>query len=81
MPIILVHYRSESTQIFIRVSQDGSLSMTAFPHNLSYDLQDVFQLSVGPRDNYDGIKSCLTYNPPGDSTPGYQRERGVRGID
>ena len=55
--------------------------MTAAPHTLSYDLQDVFQLSVGPRDNYDGIKSCLTYNPPGDSTPGYQRKRGVRGID
>ena len=51
--------------------------MNAYPYNVDFDLDDMFEISVGPRDMYDGIKSCLTYNPPGGSTPGYQRTRGV----
>ena len=51
--------------------------MTAYPHHMNIDLNNVFEISVGPRDNYDGIKSCLTYNPPGGSKPGFQRKRGV----
>ena len=51
--------------------------MNAYPHDVDIDLDDIFEISVGPRDMNDGIKSCLTYNPPGESTPGYQRTRGV----
>ena len=69
--------RSTSTYIYINVSQDGTLWMNAHPHDVDFDLNDIFEISVGPRDMYDGIKSCLTYNPPGGSTPGYQRYRGV----
>ena len=71
------HFRSVSTHISIDVSQNGSLSMNNQPHDLKYDLTDAIELSVGPRDNYDGIKSCVTYNPPGGSKPGYQMKRGV----
>ena len=66
-----------STHIAIYASQNGSLSMIANPPHMNFDLNDVFEISVGPRDNYDGIKSCLTYNPPGGSKPGFQRKRGV----
>ena len=51
--------------------------MNAYPPGLTYDLNDAFKISVSPRDNYDGIQSCLTYNPLGGSKPGYQRKRGV----
>ena len=51
--------------------------MSAYPHELQYKLNDLFEISVGPRDNYDGIKSCLTYNPPKSSHPGYQPAFGV----
>ena len=71
------NHRSVSTYIFLQVSQNGSLSIGSYPQPLNYDLKDVFKMSVGPRDNYDGIKSCLTYNPPGGFRPGYQTTRGV----
>ena len=51
--------------------------MNAHPYDVDFELDNMFEISVGPRDMYDGIKSCLTYNPPGGSTPGYQRTRGV----
>ena len=63
--------------MYIDVGQNGSISMNASPHELHSDLKDMFELTVGPSDNYDGIKTCLTYNSPGESTPGYQRDRGV----
>ena len=52
--------------------------MNAHPYDVDFELDDMFEISVGPRDMYDGIKSCLTYNPQGGSTPGYQRTLGVR---
>ena len=51
--------------------------MNAYPYDVDFDLDDMFEISIGPRDMYDGIKSCLTYNPPGGSTPGYKRTLGV----
>ena len=61
----------------ITVGQNGSLSLNAHPHEVHHDLKDMVQLTIGPSDNYDGIKACLTYNPPRESKPGYQRDRGV----
>ena len=66
------------------MSQDGSLLMNAFPHDVDivdFDWNGIFEISFGPRDMHDGIKSCLTYNPPGGSTPGYQRTRGVSAFE
>ena len=86
----MFHFRSKSAHVLFYIAQNGSLSITTIPHNLnndlkahvlSYDLNDVFEISVGPRDHYDGIKSCLTYNPPDGSQPGYQRQRGVSVLD
>ena len=75
-------FRTESTLLYIDVGQNGSISMNASPHELHSDLkEDMFELTVGPRDNYDGIKACLTYNSPGESKPGYQRDRGVSFLD
>ena len=82
--------RSLSAHIFINVAENGSLLLSTHPpvlnHELSshvynYNLDDVLEISVGPRDNYDGIKSCLTYNPPDASKPGYQTQRGVRVLE
>ena len=72
--------RSTSTEfsINLNITQNGLLRVNAKPHDLKYKLEDVFEISVGPRDKYDGIKSCLTYNPPGSSKPGYQEDRSVR---
>ena len=75
---------SSTLDILIAEDQDGSLSVgcsegSCKPQNLTYmyKLEDMLELSVGPRDNYDGIRSCLTYNPPGGYKPGYQSERAV----
>ena len=73
----MLHFRSVSTNIAIDVSQNGSILMNAYPVDLNNNFKDVIEISVGPRDNYDGVKSCLTYNPPGDSKPGYQMDRAV----
>ena len=73
----MFNLRTEPALMFINITQDGSLSLNSYPHELHYDLKDVLQISVGPKDNYDGIKACLTYNPPGVSKPGYQADRGV----
>ena len=63
---------------------NGSIAFGCFggkcfpiPNDLNYTLKDVLEVSVGPKDNNDGIKSCITYNPPGPITPGYQNKRGV----
>ena len=73
---------SSTLDILIGEDQDGSLSVgcsegSCKQQNLTYKLQDMLELSVGPRDNYDGIRSCFTYNPPGRYKPGYQGERAV----
>ena len=80
--------RSVTAQIGIYVAQNGNLTVYAAirqlenyiphdPYDLNIDLKDVIELSIGPRDNYDGIRSCITYNPPRGSKPGYQIRRGV----
>ena len=74
-------FRTHSTNIRIQVGQNGSIHLDAHPHQLPHDLKDMLKLSVGPRDNYDGIKSCMTYNPPGRFKPGYQGERAVSLLD
>ena len=76
---------SSVIDILIGEDQDGSLSVgcskgSCKPHNITYDLEDMLELSVGPRDNYDGIRSCLTYNPPGKFKPGYQGARAVSNL-
>ena len=76
----MFHFRTE-TGLYIDVGQNGSISMSSSPHELHHDLKDMFELTVGPRDTYDGIKACLTYNSPGESKPGYQRDRGVSFLD
>ena len=39
--------------------------------------KDFFAISVGPTEQNDGIKACLTYNPPGTYMPGFQLDLGV----
>ena len=56
---------------------ESTITFNAFPDELQQDLKDMLEVTVGPSDNYDGIKACLTYNPPGAYKPGYQRDRGV----
>ena len=75
-------FSTHKTEIRIGKDQEGSLSLgcyegSCFPQKLKYDLKDILELSVGPRDNNDGIKSCFTYNPPGAYKPGVQIERMV----
>ena len=65
----------------ISVGLNGSLSLNAYPHELQHDMKDMVELTIGPSDNYDGIKACLTYNSPRESKPGYQRARGVSLFD
>ena len=74
---ILCYFRTKSTLMNITVGQNGSLSLNAYPHEFHYDLKKMVELTIGPSDNYDGIKACLTYNSPRKSKPGYQRDRGV----
>ena len=58
----------------IGIAQNGSIYMNTSHQKLQ---NDNLELSIGPSDNYDGIKACLTYNSPGESKPGYQKDRGV----
>ena len=62
----------------IGIGQNGSVYKNTSIHDLHYDLNEILEISIGPSDNYDGIKACLTYNSPGESKPGYQTDRGVR---
>ena len=43
---------------------ESTITFNAFPDELQQDLKDMLEVTVGPSDNYDGIKACLTYNPP-----------------
>ena len=61
----------------IKFGQNGSILLNSYPYDLHYDLKDILEISVGPRDNNDGIKACLTYNPPGAYKTGFQQERSV----
>ena len=76
----MLNCRSTSTEfsLNIYITQNGSYRVNSKPHDLKYKLKDVFEISVGPSEKYDGIKSCLTYHPPGGSKPGYQEDRSVR---
>ena len=59
---------------------DGSLVLDDNPHEVEYDIShihDMLEISVGPRDSYNGIKACLTYNPRIGVKPGYQNDRAV----
>ena len=69
--------RTDSTKMRIHFEQNGSITLDGCPHDLHYDLKDILEVSVGPRDNNDGIKACLTYNPPGAYKPGFQQDRSV----
>ena len=71
------HYCRTASTIFGISSSSGALTIYGNPYPLNLNLEDVLALSVGPRDKFDGIKSCLTYTPPGDTEPGYQSDRGV----
>ena len=76
------YIRTESTAIHIKVEQNESIiSFDAIPYQLQHDIEDMLEVTVGPSDNYDGIKACLTYNSPGTYKPGYQRDRGVSIVD
>ena len=70
-------YRTESTplSIYLRPDLKGSITFVGDPHGL--DLTDMLQLSIGPRANSGGFRSCMTYNPPGSYRPGALEERGV----
>ena len=65
----------------IHKSRNGSITIHGDPYNLQYDLKDLFEMSVGPRDNNDGIKACLTYNSPGGYKTGIQTEHAVSLMD
>ena len=69
--------RTASTYFIISSTKKGPLRVFGYPYHLNYNLEDALELSIGPRDKFDGIKSCLTYNPPGESEPGYQSDRVV----
>ena len=58
----------------IGIAQNGSIYMNTSHQELR---NDILELSIGPSDDYNGIKACLTYNSPGESKPGYQKDRGV----
>ena len=82
------HCRSVSAYLFINVAPNGSVSVNTIiehlgnlhPYDLNYDITGVIETSIGPRDNYDGIRSCFTYNPIAGSKPGYQLRRGVSDV-
>ena len=77
--IVLIDRTTES-KIKFKI-RSGSLTAYANPLlNLDINLEDMLHISIGPRDQYDGIKSCLTYNPIERSKPGYQQDRMVRPI-
>ena len=76
-PELNLYFRTRSTGIHIEVGQNESISFKARPHKFQHDLKDMLELTVGPNDKYNGIKACLTYNPPGVSKPGYQTDRSV----
>ena len=61
----------------IGIGQNGSIYINTSRHELHHDLDEILEISIGPSDDYDGIKACLTYNSPGESKPGYQKDRGV----
>ena len=73
----MLHCRTLSGRFNVTVTQDRSIEVYGHPSGIDYSLNDVIETSVGPRDRYDGIKSCFTYNPPGNSEPGYQIDRQV----
>ena len=77
----MFYFRTESTRMYIEVGLNESISLNASPHKLHHDLKDMLELTVGPNDNYKGIKACLTYNTPGGSKPGYQEGRSVSFLD
>ena len=67
--------RTHSTNLVIL--QNESISIFGYPYDLHYNLTDVLQLTLGPKENNDGIKSCMTYNPPEANKPGFQQRRAV----
>ena len=69
---------SESTTVTIlqQVGLSG-ISLMGDANALDFNLTDILQLTYGPRENNDGVRSCLTYNPPGSYKPGAQQERSV----
>ena len=69
---------SESTTVTIlqQVGLSG-ISLMGDANALNFNLTDILQLTYGPRENNDGVRSCLTYNPPGSYKPGAQQERSV----
>ena len=73
----LLYYRTDSTNMHIHLGQNGSITLDGDPHSLHYDLNDILKISAGPRDNNDGIKASLTYNPPGAYKTGFQVDRSV----
>ena len=56
---------------------NGSISVTSDPHVSEIKLDNMLEVSYGPKANSEGIKSCLTYNPPGGYQAGFQEERSV----
>ena len=83
MPFIpdMLYLRAESTLLRIGIGKNGSIYLNASLHDVHFDLKDILEVTVGPNDNYDGIKACLTYNSPRASKPGYQSDRGVSFVE
>ena len=70
--------------ISIKTTKNGSLLIETYDQDFNQQfnqfndkLEDAIEMSVGPRDHFDGIRSCLTYTPPEGSKPGYQASRSV----
>ena len=69
-------FRSRSDFILIPFEyQDSKNHFKLLNHH-----KNLFQVSIGPTIHSNGIKACLTYNPPGPNYPGYQRDRTVSNL-
>ena len=72
-----VNFRRDYANFTIYSGQNGSLTIDDGPNNLHYDLKDVLEISYGPSAFNDGIRACLTYNPPGAYKSGFQPDKAV----
>ena len=75
-----LNFRTKSTYVSFKIVSNGSLIIDENPLKVRYDMkeiEDMLDISIGPKDNYNGIKACLTYNPTRPVKPGYQTDRAV----
>ena len=74
---LIANFRRDYANFTIYSGQNGSLTIDDGPNNLHYDLKDVLEISYGPSAFNDGIRACLTYNPPGAYKSGFQPDKAV----